>query len=360
MRTLLLSGGLAIILSFVGTRLAVGWFRRLGFGQPIRVDGPTSHQIKRGTPTMGGLVIVLSTVIAYLVATFAMGGRPSVSMWLALLLFVGCAAIGFMDDFIKVFTQDNRGLSAKAKMIGQTAVALAFGILATQFFADPMGVRPASMYLSTVRDWGIKLPLVVVLLLIWFLVTATSNATNIIDGADGLLAGSAALVFGAYAVLNIWQFNQRCGSTRPNLVVERCYQVRDPLDLAVFSATIAAACIGFLWWNAKPAKIIMGDVGSLALGGALAGLAIMSRTEILMALIAGLFVMDTLTVLLQTTWFKLTRKLTGKGQRIFPITPIHHHLEDIWGEAAMVIRFWIICGVCVTGGLAIFYAAWLG
>lgn len=134
--------------------------------------------------------------------------------------------------------------------------------------------------------------------------------------------------------------------------------MRDPLDLAVFSATVAATCIGFLWWNAKPARIIMGDVGSLALGGALAGLAMMTRTEILLVVIGGLFVMDTLTVVIQTLYFKLTRRITGKGKRIFPITPIHHHFENIWGEAAMVIRFWIICGVCVMAGLTIFYAAW--
>lgn len=359
MATLLLSSGLAIILCLVGTRGAVGWFGRIGFGQPIRVDGPTAHKVKQGTPTMGGAAIILSTLVAYMAATFLTGNTPSASVWLALLLFVGCGAIGFLDDFIKVFTQDNRGLSSRGKIVGQTAVALGFGILATQFFADEHGVRPASEYLSTTQDW-IKLPLVAVLLLIWFMVTATSNATNILDGADGLLAGSAAMVFGAYALLNVWQSNQRCGSALPTVVADRCYEVRDPLDLAVFSATVAAACVGFLWWNAKPAKIIMGDVGSLALGGALAGLAIMSRTELLLVVIGGLFVMDTMTVLIQTTYFKLTRRLTGTGKRIFPITPIHHHFEDIWGEAAMVIRFWVICGVSVLAGLLIFYAAWLG
>ncbi|MEZ5192263.1 MAG: hypothetical protein R2734_06995 [Nocardioides sp.] len=195
--------------------------------------------------------------------------------------------MGFLDDYIKVYRQHNQGLRSGAKMAGQMVVALVFAVLATCFFADDRGVRPASQHLSGTHDWGVRLPLVVVLVLIWFIVTATSNGANLTDGADGLLTGTAAMVFGAYTLVNIWQNNQLCGSTRPTVVESQCYQVRDPLDLAVFAAAIAGACIGFLWWNANPARIIMGDVGSLALGGALAGLAIMSRTELLMAVIAG-------------------------------------------------------------------------
>lgn len=361
MRAILLSGGFAAIFSLLGTRYAIGWFSRHGFGQPIRDDGPTTHHVKRGTPTMGGVVILLSAAAAYLVATLATGGWPSVSAWLLMLLLFGCGLIGFLDDFIKVYTQNNAGLSSRGKMAGQTLVALAFGILATSFFADHHGVRPASQYLSTTHDWGIKLPLVVVLLVIWFIVTATSNAANLTDGADGLLAGASALIFGAYTVVNVWQNNQRCGSSRPTVVESQCYQVRDPLDLAVFAAAITFACVGFLWWNAKPARIIMGDVGSLALGGALAGLAIMSRTEFLMAVIAGLFVLETMSVLLQMSYFKLTRRLTGTGRRIFRITPIHHHFEHLgWEEVTVVIRFWIVTGLFVAAGLGIFYASWLG
>ncbi|MEP9364558.1 phospho-N-acetylmuramoyl-pentapeptide-transferase [Nocardioides sp. CN2-186] len=360
MRVILVSGALALICSLLGTRLAIGWFTARGFGQPIRDDGPTTHHTKRGTPTMGGLLIVLCSTAAYLVATVLTGGWPSASAWLLMLLFLGCGVVGFLDDFIKVYTQHNQGLSSRAKMAGQTVVALGFGILATQFFPDDRGVTPASQHISTTHDWGVKLPLVVVLLLIWFIVTATSNGANLTDGADGLLAGTSAMVFGAYTILNIWQNNQRCGSARPDVVESQCYQVRDPLDLAVFSAAIAAACIGFLWWNAKPARIIMGDVGSLAIGGAVAGLAIMSRTELLMAVIAGLFVIETLSVLLQMSYFKITRRLTGTGRRIFRIAPIHHHFEHLgWEEATVVIRFWVIAGVCVATGLGIFYAEWL-
>jgi len=277
-----------------------------------------------------------------------------------MVLFFGCGIVGFLDDFIKVYTQNNQGLSSRAKMAGQTLVALVFGVLSTQFFADERGVRPASQYISTTHDWGIKLPLVVVLLVIWFIVAATSNGANLTDGADGLLAGSSALIFGAYTIVNVWQNNQLCSSSRPNVVESQCYQVRDPLDLAVFAAAIAAACIGFLWWNAKPARIIMGDVGSLAIGGALAGLAIMSRTELLMAVVAGLFVLETMSVLLQMICFKLTKRLTGTGRRIFRIAPIHHHFEHVgWDEVTVVIRFWIVAGIFVATGLGIFYASWL-
>jgi phospho-N-acetylmuramoyl-pentapeptide-transferase len=359
-RAILLSGALAVVCSLLGTWFAIGWFTRRGFGQPIRHDGPTTHHVKRGTPTMGGLVILLSATAAYLVATIVTGEWPSASAWLLMLLFLGCGVVGFLDDFIKVYTQNNQGLSSRAKMAGQTLVALAFGILATQFFANDHGVRPASQYISTTHDWGIKLPLVVVLLVIWFIVAATSNGANLTDGADGLLAGSSALVFGAYTIVNVWQNNQLCDSSRPTVVESQCYAVRDPLDLAVFAAAIAAACVGFLWWNAKPARIIMGDVGSLAIGGALAGLAIMSRTELLMVVIAGLFVLETLSVLLQMTTFKLTRRFTGTGRRIFRITPIHHHFEHLgWDEVTVVIRFWIIAGLSVAAGLGIFYASWL-
>ena len=360
MRAVLLSSGLAAIFSLLGTRLAIGWFLRHGFGQPIRDDGPTTHHVKQGTPTMGGLVVVFGATGAYAVATLLVGGRPSASAWLLLLLFLCCGAVGFLDDFIKVYTQHNQGLSGRAKMAGQTVVALGFGLLATQYFPDERGVRPASQYISATHDWGIKLPLVVVLLVIWFIVTATSNGANLADGADGLLAGTAAMVFGAYTIVSIWQNNHQCASLGLTVADSQCYQARDPLDLAAFAAAIAAACVGFLWWNARPARIIMGDVGSLAIGGALAGLAIMSRTELLMAVIAGLFVLETMSVLLQMSYFKLTRRITGTGRRIFRIAPIHHHFEHLgWDEVTVVIRFWIIAGLCVAAGLGIFYADWL-
>ena len=360
MLAIILSGGLAVLFALVGTKFAIDWFTRRGFGQPIREDGPTTHHVKRGTPTMGGVAIVFSATAAYFVATLSTGSVPSASAWMLMLLFFGCGAVGFLDDFIKVYTKNNQGLSSRAKMAGQTVVAVAFGVLATSFFADEFGIKPASQYISTTHDWGPKLPLVVVLVVIWFIVAATSNGANLADGADGLLAGSAAMIFGAYTIVNIWQNNQLCGSARPSVVESQCYAVRDPLDLAVFAAAIAAACVGFLWWNANPARIMMGDVGSLAIGGALAGLAIMSRTEILMAVLAGLFVLETLSVILQMSYFKITRRLTGTGRRIFRIAPIHHHFEHQgWSEVTVVIRFWLIAGMFIAAGLGIFYGSWL-
>jgi len=360
MRAILLSGVISLLLSLLGTRLAIRQFTRWGYGQEIREDGPTSHHTKKGTPTMGGVAIVLSAVIAYLVAKLAEGDAPSASGWLLLLLFVGCGLVGFLDDFIKVFRQRNLGLRSGAKMIGQTLVAVVFAILATTAFADARGVHPASHYLSTIHDWGWRLPIVVVVLLIWLIVTATSNAVNLTDGLDGLATGVSMMVFGAYTLVSIWQNNQRCGSARPSVDPLHCYTVRDPLDLAVLAAAITGACFGFLWWNASPAKIFMGDTGSLALGGALAGFAIMSRTELLMVVIGGIFVLETLSVILQVSFFKLTKRNGGAGRRLFRMTPIHHHFEMLgWEQVTVVIRFWIIAGICVTAGLGLFYGAWV-
>jgi phospho-N-acetylmuramoyl-pentapeptide-transferase len=217
--------------------------------------------------------------------------------------------------------------------------------------ADEAGRDPASNQISFLRDWGWTLPTVVVLLLIWFFVTGFSNAVNLTDGLDGLATGASALVFSAYVVVGIWQANQTCGVT----LNSKCYDVRDPLDLAVVAASIAGACIGFLWWNASPAQIFMGDTGSLALGAALAGLAILSRTELLLVVLGGLFVVETLSVMLQVGFFKVSR-----GRRIFKMAPIHHHFEMLgWEQITVVIRFWVITGLCVAAGVGIFYAEWV-
>ncbi|MFT4287335.1 phospho-N-acetylmuramoyl-pentapeptide-transferase [Nocardioides sp.] len=357
MRAILLGGGLALLISLLGTRVAIAQFTKLGYGQEIREDGPLTHHSKRGTPTMGGVVIILATVIGYLVAKLMTGQQPSASAWLLLFLFVGTGVVGFLDDVIKIFKQRNLGLRSKAKMIGQTIVALVFGALALwHHFADDEGYTPASDRLSFLRDWGWTLPTVVVLAVIWFFVTGFSNAVNLTDGLDGLATGACALVFGAYTIVGIWQFNQACHTTVNN----KCYEVRDPLDLAVVAAAIAGACIGFLWWNASPAQIFMGDTGSLALGAALAGIAVLSRTELLVVILGGLFVMVTLSVILQVSWFKATRRFTGTGRRIFRIAPIHHHFEMLgWEQVTVVIRFWIVTGLFVAVGVGIFYAEWV-
>ncbi len=357
MLAILLGGGIALVISLLGTRVAIRLFTRWGYGQEIREDGPTSHHTKRGTPTMGGVVIISAAVLGYFLAKLITWDVPSASGLLLLLLFVGMGLVGFLDDFIKIRNQRNLGLRSKAKMVGQTVVALAFGALAlSPWLEDENGRSPASEKISFLReiDWlDLWWPLAI--LLIWLFATGFSNAVNITDGLDGLAAGASVMVFGAYMLVNIWQNNQFCQEA-PG---PTCYNVRDPLDLAIIAASITGACFGFLWWNASPAAIFMGDTGSLALGGGLAGFAILTRTELLLVILGGLFVLITTSVMIQVSWFKVTRKFTGVGKRVFRMTPLHHHFEMLgWEQVTIVIRFWIITGLCVATGLGVFSAVW--
>ncbi|NUR06724.1 MAG: phospho-N-acetylmuramoyl-pentapeptide-transferase [Nocardioidaceae bacterium] len=351
MRAILLAGGLALIFTLLGTRVAIRVLVAKGYGQLIRDDGPTTHHTKRGTPTMGGLVIILSVVVAYFLAKLFTGDMPSWSALLLLFLFVGLGFVGFLDDYIKIAKQRSLGLRSKAKMAGQTVVAVIFGALALTR-PDFRGQTPASRHVSFIRDIDtITLPAVVVVLLILVMIAGSSNAVNLTDGLDGLATGASTMVFGAYTLVNIWQNNQWCGFDAG----PKCYDVRDPLDLAAIAAALTGACFGFLWWNASPAKIFMGDTGSLSLGGALAGFAILTRTEFLLAVLGGLFVIQTLSVMLQVGYFRATG-----GKRMFRMAPLHHHFElKGWDEITVVIRFWIITGICVAAGLGIFYAEWV-
>lgn len=353
MLNILLAGGLALVGTLLGTRLLIGLLVKRGYGQFIRDDGPTSHGTKRGTPTMGGIVVVIATVVAYALAHVITWSRPTLSAILVLYLFVGLGFIGFLDDWTKIRQERSLGLKPGGKLFGQAFVAISFAVMALNF-PNERGVRPASNAISFLRDisW-LHLPLLLAVVWIVFLIAGFSNATNLTDGLDGLLAGSATMVFAAYGILNIWQFNQYCGFA--STAGPRCYEVRDPYDLAVVAIALAGACFGFLWWNAKPAKIFIGDTGSLAIGGALAGLAVTSRTELLLVILGGLFVIETLSVMMQVSFFKLT-----KGRRIFKMAPLHHHFELLgWAEVTVTIRFWIICGLFVAGGLGIFYAEWV-
>jgi phospho-N-acetylmuramoyl-pentapeptide-transferase len=351
MKAILLAGGLSLIFTLLGTRVAIRVLTTKGYGQLIRDDGPTTHHTKRGTPTMGGLVIIFSVVAAYFVAKLVTQDAPTWSALLLLFLLVGLGTVGFLDDYIKVAKQRSLGLRSKAKIAGQTVVAVVFGWLALTI-PDDRGQTPASRHLSFIRDFdGLTLPAVVVVLLILVMIAGSSNAVNLTDGLDGLATGASTMVFGAYTLVNIWQNNQWCALSSGT----KCYDVRDPLDLAAVAAALTGACFGFLWWNASPAKIFMGDTGSLSLGGALAGLAILTRTEFLLAVLGGLFVIQTLSVILQVGFFKAT-----KGRRMFRMAPLHHHFElKGWDEITVVIRFWIITGICVAAGLGIFYAEWV-
>jgi phospho-N-acetylmuramoyl-pentapeptide-transferase len=360
---ILLGGGIALLISLLGTRVAIRVFTRWGYGQEIRDDGPTSHHTKRGTPTMGGVVIILAVVLGYGLAKLLTVDAPSASALLLMFLFVGMGLVGFLDDFIKISKQRSLGLRSKAKMVGQTVIALAFGVLAlSPWLEDENNRTPASENVSFLReiDW-LDLPLILALVLIWLLVTGFSNAVNLTDGLDGLAAGASVMVFGAYTLVNIWQNNQSCQAATSELVSgSSCYNVRDPLDLAIIAAAITGACFGFLWWNASPAKIFMGDTGSLSLGSGLAGLAILTRTEMLVVILGGLFVLITASVMIQVGWFKATKRFTGVGKRVFRMAPLQHHFELLgWEQVTVVIRFWIITGLFVVTGLGVFYAEWV-
>jgi phospho-N-acetylmuramoyl-pentapeptide-transferase len=343
MRAILLAGTLSLLGTLLGTRAAISVLVAKGYGQLIRDDGPTSHHTKRGTPTMGGLVILVSVVLGYAFAKLLTDSRPSASALLLLFLFCGLGIVGFLDDYIKISKQRSLGLRSKAKFAGQTFIALAFAIMALQL-PDENGRRPISQGISFIRDindW--QLPAAVIVVWVLVIIAGTSNGVNLTDGLDGLATGASVMVFAAYMLVNVWQNNQSCGDLPSN----QCYEVRDPLDLAVVAAALTGACFGFLWWNAAPAKIFMGDTGSLSLGGALAGLAIMTRTE--------LFVIITMSVVLQVGWFKLS-----KGKRLFRMAPLQHHFElKGWAEVTIVIRFWIIAGLSVAAGLGVFYAEWV-
>jgi phospho-N-acetylmuramoyl-pentapeptide-transferase len=339
----------ALLVSLFGTPLAIRFLRRNGYGQLIRDDGPTTHHTKRGTPTMGGTVILFAALLGYVVAKAVTLKGPTASALLVLFLATGLGIVGFLDDFIKIRMQRNLGLRARAKLLGQTGVAIAFGILALQF-DDGRGLAPASTHISFTRDSALTLGAIGFVIWALFLVSAASNGVNLTDGLDGLATGAASMVFAAFTVISFWQGRNTCAGS----VVEGCYQVRDPFDLAIVAAAFGGACAGFLWWNASPARIFMGDTGSLALGGALAGLAIMTRTELLLAILGGLFVIITMSSIIQIGYFKMT------GRRVFKMAPLQHHFElKGWAEVTIVIRFWIIAALAVALGLGIFYAEWI-
>jgi phospho-N-acetylmuramoyl-pentapeptide-transferase len=353
MISVLFAAMVSLAVCLIATPLAIRIFRSAGYGQLIRDDGPTSHHTKRGTPTMGGTVIILATLIGYLTGHLVALRGFTASALLVLGLMTGLGAVGFLDDFIKIRKNRSLGLTSTAKLVGQLVVGVAFALLAMHF-KNAHALTPASVKISFVRD--IALPgigMSSVGFVIWAIVmiAATSNGVNLTDGLDGLASGAATMVFGAYVIIAFWQFGNLCTLPHP---AAHCYQTRDPLDLAIVAAAAMGACFGFLWWNASPAKIFMGDTGSLGLGGALAGLAITTRTELLLVVLGGLFVVETLSVVIQVGFFKATRK------RVFNMAPIHHHFELAgWNENTVIVRFWIIAGLAVALGLGIFYAEFI-
>ncbi|AHH96333.1 phospho-N-acetylmuramoyl-pentapeptide-transferase [Kutzneria viridogrisea] len=343
----------ALVVSVLLTPYLIRVFSRQGFGQEIREEGPSSHKSKRGTPTMGGVAILVAMWAGYLAAHLVMlladsAEPPTVSGLLLLLLTTSLGLVGFLDDFIKIRKQRNLGLNKTAKLVGQLLSAVVFAVLAVRF-ADDRGLTPASLDLSFIRDLGtISFGLVGFVVFCYLVVGAWSNAVNLTDGLDGLAGGTSAMVLATYVIISFWQFHNTCLKSVPG-----CYEVRDPLDVAVVAAAAMAGCVGFLWWNAAPAKIFMGDTGSLALGGLVAGLSVVSRTELLMVIIGGLFVVEVLSVGLQVVVFRTSRR------RLFRMAPFHHHFElGGWPETTVIIRFWLLSATCCLFGLGLFYADW--
>ncbi|GAA1016214.1 phospho-N-acetylmuramoyl-pentapeptide-transferase [Nocardiopsis tropica] len=353
---ILFAGGISLAVAILLTPVLIRVFSRQGFGQEIRVEGPESHQTKRGTPSMGGVAIVVALWAGYLGAHLLgwnSGPGPSASARYLLGLATPLGCVGFLDDFIKIYKQRNLGLNKTAKTVGQTIAALIFGVLALQF-PNAQGITPASEHLSYTRDINaISMGAIVFVLFCWFVVSAWSNAVNFTDGLDGLAAGSMAMVLGSYVLITFWQYRYAC--TGPRGPSAGCYDVRDPLDLALIAVAAGGACLGFLWWNAAPAKIFMGDTGSLMLGGLLAGLSITTRTELLAVVLGALFVAEMVSVVTQIAVFRTT------GRRVFRMAPFHHHFELAgWAETTVIIRFWLLTAISCGLGLVLFYAEFLG
>ncbi|MGH3980813.1 MAG: phospho-N-acetylmuramoyl-pentapeptide-transferase [Pseudonocardiaceae bacterium] len=351
MSSILVAAGVALLASIFFTPYLIRLFSRQGFGQEIRQEGPESHQSKRGTPTMGGVAILTGLWAGYLVAHLTVTGyAPTASALLVLMLTTVLGGVGFVDDLIKIRRQRNLGLDKTAKLVGQLLAAVLFAILALRF-RDSQGIAPASTNLSFVRDIAVvSFGAVGFVVFCYLLVSAWSNAVNLTDGLDGLAAGCAAMVLATYIIVSFWQFTQDCAAE----LIPGCYVVRDPLDVAVVAAAAVGGCIGFLWWNAAPARIFMGDTGSLAIGGLLAGLSVVTRTELLLVVIGGLFVVEALSVVMQVAVFRTTRK------RLFRMAPFHHHFELAgWAETTVIIRFWLLAGICCALGVGVFYSEWL-
>jgi phospho-N-acetylmuramoyl-pentapeptide-transferase len=336
----LIAGAVSMILSLFGTRRLIAFFDNLGKGQPIlgsEDNGPVHHMKKQGTATMGGLAILVSAFIGWLVAHLRGGialSDQAMIMWAGVVIL---AAMGFLDDYLKVRKSHNRGIFWKKKGY------ITFGLVVLVMVWLAMGTGVSETLSFTRFDLpGWELPKVLWVLWTAIMVWSTTNAVNVTDGLDGLAAGSALFGFLAFTVIAYWAFRN------PDV-----YHLVNPLDLAVFSASMAGACGGFLWWNAAPARIFMGDVGALGIGAALGLLAVTTNTHLLLPIVCALNVMESGSVALQMTVFKAS----GRKKRLFRMSPIHHHFELLgWPETTVIIRFWIISGVFVAVALGIFIA----
>ncbi len=328
---------LSVVVALVASGLLFPlWIRVLRFrniGQQVRADGPQGHLVKQGTPTMGGVLILFVIAGTY----FVLGNVGRLSL-LALGVTAACGLLGFVDDWAKVWHERSLGLTWQAKILWQAGIAVTFGLLAVNWAGLSTDVALPLMDLSidlgrTMSTYVIGAVTITVpwlyLALVFFMILSFSNTVNLTDGLDGLAAGTVTIVMLGYAGIAFRQ---------------------DRLEAALLAAAIAGACVGFLWYNAFPADIFMGDTGSLGLGASIAAFAIITKTELLSVLIGGIYVVEGLSVILQIASFKLT------GKRIFRMAPIHHHFEMLgWSETKVMVRFWIITGMFAGAGFALYF-----
>ena len=339
MVALLLAGGIGLLVSLIGTRFLIEWLRAHRVGQPIHEDVPEGHTTKAGTPPMGGLAIVAAALAGYVAAHIRSGLVFTRTGVLVVLCVTGAGIVGLVDDWIKVSRERNLGLGKGAKLGGLLGVAVAFAI-GTLAWTD------VETTLSFTRWDSPGIELGSVLWVVWavLLIIGTANAVNLTDGLDGLAAGASMYAFIAFTVVGFWGFRH------PDL-----YDINHALDLAVIAAAMLGGVTGFLWWNAAPARIFMGDTGSLALGAGLASLALTLNVQLLLPVVGGLFVFETMSVILQVGSYRLFHR------RVFRMAPVHHHFElGGWPETTVIIRFWILSGICTAVALGLYYADFIG
>lgn len=328
---------ISLVICIFGMPLWIRWLKGRGIGQYIREDGPQAHLAKEGTPTMGGILIVLATLVGLLAMAVKLYAGTGFALGLALL---GGGLLGFADDFMKLRYARSLGLKGRSKLLWQLALSIAIAYLATEYFGVDTKIYlfRSDMVLCDLGPFYY--------LLVFLMIIGTTNAVNLTDGLDGLAAGSTALAMTAYILIAFTMFRNH----------QFLYNhVQGTLDIAIFSGALMGSCIGFLWWNAPPARIFMGDTGSMALGASLATVAVLSKTEVLLLVLGGLFVLEALSVIIQVAVFKLTRK------RVFRMAPLHHHFElGGWSEYTTLIRLWIVAGFFVGIGFIIFYINYVG
>ena len=338
MLSLMESGSIGFLFALLVTPLWIRFLRDRSLGQLIREDGPVTHQAKAGTPTMGGVIIVLAALLGYVMGHVGTSIGFTRAGLLAMAVTVASGVLGFVDDYLAIRNARNLGLNKRGKLVGQLTIAAAFAVLSIYWVHTSTNLSFTRLSLP---GWNLEVGgwmLLAVLVII-----STSNAVNLTDGLDGLAAGASTFCFGVLAIIGYWQFRHF-----------NIYKIHSALDLALVAVGLVGACLGFLWWNAAPARIIMGDTGSLAVGTGLGALALLMNLDLLLVVLGGLFVAETASVILQVVSFRIF------GRRIFRMAPFHHHFElRGWPETTVIIRFWILSGLLAMLGLGMFYGDFL-